>query len=97
VVAQLDINIPASLLIDTASMPGTDLQSIGKGTLNDSGTTLYEVTAYYASTSSLRLLSLNSGASDASGRSVTTTSPFTWASGDFVYITFEVPILGWVD
>jgi hypothetical protein len=96
-VAQLDINMPLSLLIDTSSMPGTDLQSVGKGTLNDSGTTLYEVTAYYASTSSIRLLSLNTGSSDASGRSVTSTSPFIWANSDYVYVIFEVPITGWND
>lgn len=93
------LNLPSGYSIDTAKITGatSNNKSLGIASLVDSGTAEYtghvsyesatSVSAYYliASTTNVQLNSAQVSAS----------SPYTFASGDAVYLQFQVPISGW--
>lgn len=90
----LTLTIPSSLTIDTAKLPSTDTnQTLGICTLLDTGTLNYnQGKVQYASTTTVQP-HYNATASESQG--VTQSAPFTFASGDRVYVRVLVPITNW--
>lgn len=89
--AQLTINIPDSLTIDVNKLASSSTRvDIGRAFLFDSDTGAnrrYGVIERNSTTSVVIMASSSS--------LVAQTSPFTWASGDSIYGTISVPIVGW--
>lgn len=93
----LGVEIPSGLVIDTASMTAGGATVEGGGQFNDNGSGLFGLFADLESATSIRprasivvagqpyLVLLNPN----------TNSPVTYASGDYVALHFEVPIVGW--
>lgn len=96
--AELDLNLPSGLVIDTDKLKrsaGTSTE-VGSGKLLDGGSTIYDATVVYASTTSVRVRVPNVGGTYLGGGTpLSSTVPFTWASGDEVNVTVKVPISGW--
>lgn len=95
----LSFNIPFSLTIDTVK---TNLDQAG-GTLFgnglgvDAGTGTFPTVARYSSNTVIDIkgISVTSGANNQVLYDVNATTPMTWASGDFMFITIKIPISGW--
>jgi hypothetical protein len=90
----LQVNIPAGLSIDTAKMASSDfLQSTFGAAHGFKGAAHYNFQIAYSSTTSLFF----TYQSQLTGQvvSVTNTAPVTWANGDQIHATFQVPISGW--
>jgi hypothetical protein len=94
--ANLTINIPSGLVIDTAkltsSVSGYSV-ILGQATLNDSNTFGYKAYPVYSSTTAV-LIAYQSATTGA-GSAVTQAAPFTFGNGDSVEAAFMVPIVGW--
>lgn len=94
--ANLTINIPSGLVIDTAkltsSVSGYSV-ILGQATLNDSNTFGYKAYPVYSSTTAV-LIAYQSATTGA-GSAVTQAAPFTFGNGDSVDVAFMVPIVGW--
>lgn len=94
--ANLTVNMPTGMTIDTAKLTSTDGGDVYLGTvlLSDTGTARYPGAVTYSSSSAVIVRSLSN---DLPVRvlTVNATAPVTWASGDFISITFQVPVSGW--
>lgn len=90
--ATLTINLPSGLSIDTTDIASTSYDNVlGVGGANrgGSGTTVFPY--YNSSTAVVIAYDTGSGTYGA----VTQAAPTTWANGDFIHVTFKVPIAGW--
>ena len=85
------LNLPSGYVIDTSKLSGTTvgISFLGSGTAHDNGTGSETVEVRYKDTTSV-YVTPRSGSSY-----VGQTVPFTWASGDDLYVYFQVPIAGW--
>jgi hypothetical protein len=91
-----DINLPSGYTIDTTKMAasGANLRAIGTAHVQAAATT-YTALTYYRSTTSVRPNVLNAAGTSLVEASITATVPNTFASGDFVWVRFMVPVVGW--
>ena len=92
----LTINLPRT--IDTTklnSTPGSTNQNVGVGMVLDSGTNNHPLGVWVTTSTSVSPSVFNTSSTYGSGAFVTQAVPITFASGDEVYITFKVPIVGW--
>lgn len=93
----LIINLPSGLTVDTSAL--ADINSSGdalpasSGRMFDSGTAEYFCTPTYNDTTSIRVR-YNNTTPDKQAN-VTQAAPFTFASGDYVTVNYEVPIVEW--
>jgi hypothetical protein len=67
---------------------------LGYATAWDGGSN-YPLEVTYSTSTAVHILSINSASTYASGNNLSSTSPFTWANGNAVHLTFRVPITGW--
>ena len=96
--ANLTLNLPNGIVIDTSKLPGTNTSATrldSKGSVLDSGTATFDVVGIYQSSSSFLVAVLNSSSTYTTTTTVTQAVPMTFANGDRVEITIDVPILGW--
>jgi hypothetical protein len=91
------LNLPSGYTIDTTKL-GSGLQTygqnLGSASLLSAGGAWDAAAVGYASTTSVAVWTLASGTTNAFAQ-LTATVPNTFASGDFVWIDFKVPISGW--
>jgi hypothetical protein len=89
-----DFTLPDSLTIDTAVVPNATANenSFGYGSLFQGSGGRREVWPAYATTTKVRLLYENDTGSSAV---LSTSAPFTWASGDNVTFFASIPIAEW--
>jgi len=94
----LRIDIPDNLQIDTGKIPDTTSNetALGFSTLRDNsaGNTL-QARAVYFDANQVRILSFLDVGTSEEFNNVSSTSPFTFASGDSVHFEFSVPIDNW--
>lgn len=94
--AALTLTIPNSLTIDANKIPAADKEILGHGGYVVSGVNSYRAGAYYNSSTTVAIETLPaSSAQNHVQAAVSNTSPFTFASGDYVSFDFEVPVSGW--
>lgn len=95
--AALTINLPNGLQIDTVKLNGTSNRHLGGATILDSGVTYFKGGVYYNNTTSVSLVADSKFSSNNYSEYVAISQavPMTWASGDYVTFSFEVPIVGW--
>ena len=93
----LSINLPFGLAIDTVKLGGTDNRELGRSTILDSGSTYYQGRVQYNNTTSVSLVADSKFSSNnySEYMAVSNSAPMTWANGDYVTFSFEVPIVGW--
>lgn len=97
----LEINMPSGETIDTAAWPAGSAHSshrLGNATLWDATTENHFGVVTYTATNKVRVRhhSTYNGNVYLSNQSATSaTAPFTFATGDKLRITWDVPILGW--
>lgn len=93
----LSVNLPFGWLMDTTKFDvvvGTLDSYLGINFFRDSGTENYHGRVGYASSTAVQMKFMNSsGASIVSG-DITASTPFTWASGDYLLAEFSLPIVG---
>lgn len=91
----LDLHIPNGLKVDLTKNPEQQVTS-GYGEARDSSlnTAWPAAPLRFGTDTSFRLVSVGADNSN-HYRSISQSSPFTFASGDTITITYEVPILGW--
>lgn len=98
--ASLTVNLPSGPTVDTAkleetfSSDGTGSE-IGHLSIKDVGTQFYVGQVSYNNTTSVAMNSLVVAATAVGRQSVTNLVPMTWANGDAVHFSFQVPISGW--
>jgi hypothetical protein len=99
--ANLVINLPPGLSIDTAKLVDSTYQKIGDGELADvSATVQYGLTAFFNSATSVavyqaRTTSGTNPVGISYGIAVNQASPATLAAGDIITMRIRVPIAGW--
>lgn len=89
------VSIPSGYTIDTAKLPSavSAAGQIGNCSFLDAATATYnETQVVYSSTTSVRPYGPQSASVVAS---VTQAFPFTFGSGDKIFLDFKVPITGW--
>ena len=86
------LNLPSGLLLDTNKRPGS-YGNFGTADVIDSGTAANRTidTALMTSSTAIRFFSGSNG----TGGELSSTVPFTFASGDAIRIKVAIPILGW--
>ena len=99
--SNLSVNLPSGLVMDTsklladnASFTALSSSIFGIGSLADSGGALYNAYVGYSNSTTVTIIRDN-GIADTRNNIVSATTPFAWASGDTVNVTFSVPISGW--
>lgn len=93
----LSINLPNGLAIDTNKLNTQNITYgglLGVGQVWDSSGAAWRAQVGYATSTSVYVGTSN-GQSDTRLNIISESSPFTWASGDSVTVTFMVPIAGW--
>jgi hypothetical protein len=96
--AALLINLPPGMVIDVNKI--NNYTVAGQAIMYDAGTAIYKGTVY-VNTSSPSIFNVSAAVDTASGFvhdmdfGVDATHPYTFANGDFLVISFDVPILGW--
>lgn len=95
--ASLTITLPSGRTIDPdALLTQYTSGQLGQGIVRDTGSAAYPVTIGYSSATAVAVFIQNTGSTYATNSNpVSATVPFTFGSGDEVYLTFEVPIAGW--
>jgi len=88
----LTVNLPTGYEIDDTKLLYSGNQRVGAGLIEDPGNDDYPAFILRAPSNVLRVSFI---AGDGSIDPVTQAAPMTWASGDFVIVTFSVPIKGW--
>jgi hypothetical protein len=89
----LRINIPSGLSIDTTKIANTTFMPIfGTGETGKSGTA-YALRVFYFNSTTVELT--YQSALNGTESAVAQNAPVTYASGDTVMVTFQVPIAGW--
>lgn len=88
--ADLTLNLPSGLAIDTAKLASTTFPGVGYGSIFDSGTRTYEVIPTLNGTT-VYLIHTESGNTGL----VNATNPITFAANDRVSVTLRLPITGW--
>jgi hypothetical protein len=90
----LSFTLPNSLQIDTVKISNTNFGHPleGSARLFDTTGSSYNAFPAYADATTIRLLQWDASNNTSN---ITSGSPFTWASGDFIEVNFEVPISGW--
>ena len=83
----LSITFPNGLTLDSSKITS---QTTGYGHLLDNGSRVYDACITTNSSTSIAV-----NYCDGATNALSTTNPFTWASGDAVYAHFSVPISGW--
>lgn len=95
----MDIDLPANLLVEINSMLSSvaNKDNIGEGVLFDpaGGTTRYGVKALYLDTNSVRLKYSASTGTFTHYADISNISPYSIASGSYMNIEFELPVVGW--
>lgn len=87
--------LPNSWAIDTSLSFADAWDQIGAGTTNDSSAQYYTLGVYYASSTTVSLLSFNITGTFLAPAAHSRTVPFTIGSSDYVQYKFDVPISGW--
>jgi hypothetical protein len=102
VVTSGSITIPFGLQVDTNKIttPTQNINPLGIGILNDASASPgnHRVEVFYDTTTQVRIrytADNSTGPLLIGTSSVSATTPFTIASGDFIEVVFKVPILGW--
>lgn len=90
----LSINIPTDMVIDTADRPSNSSYQ-SSGIALDAATASYPLNVIYSSTTAITPYVYNSAATYSVYAQITSTLPFTFGSGDSLYVEFEVPIVDW--
>jgi hypothetical protein len=100
--ASLTYNLPPGYTIDTSKLinNGADDYDLtldrGAGGFDTTGSAYPFVVRYHSATNILRVLEYNqSGSTNVITASVNQASPVTWATGDSIYASASVPIVGW--
>jgi hypothetical protein len=93
------LNLPSGFTIDTTKLlatSGTESVPNAVATINDSGTNLYDATVQYNTSTSV-ILRVKGVVTYVvyQGNTVTSTLPVSFGSGDFITMSFAVPIQGW--
>lgn len=92
--ANYTISLPSGYTIDTSKLATITAETnFGVGALKDNGISQYAVTQVYYNSSTTVAIARDSGSGQNGG--ISNTTPFTFGSGDTVYLRFSVPILGW--
>lgn len=93
VTGNFTLNLPSGLAIDVSKLPGgsiSSLEALGIATIYKNATSTAYVGMVCLDTAYAIRIRL-----DNSSAIVNATSPATFASGDYVGLTFKVPIVGW--
>lgn len=98
----LSVNLP--ITIDTAKMAATpssnNPQIRGNAYIGDLGVTGFPGNLYYASTTSVGVQYISTAAAVNNPTyygQVSTSAPFSFNTGDFVNLKFDVPVVGWIE
>lgn len=93
--ATLDLDLPASMVIDTNKLPSTTFDlPIGLTGVNDGGAVAYDgITVYKTTTTVSPRARANANPDQAT--TITETIPITWANTDKISVSYKVPIVGW--
>lgn len=91
--------LPSGLTINTTSMVSTLGSVKGGGNLFDNGTGFLAITPFYDTNTTIapRAHSVISGQNYLVQCNPNADSPMVYASGDYIKMNFEVPILGWYE
>jgi hypothetical protein len=96
--ANLSINLPPGLVIDTTKLAGfgANGKSLGFGSAGDNGVQGYPVDVQYNNTTSVTVNPFNASATYATYSTILNQAiPFTFGATDVVTVRFSVPIVGW--
>ncbi len=95
--ATLTLNLPSGHVIDTTRIVNTTANSgsLGIGTVNDSGASIYPVIVGYLTTTSVAVAVVGTASSYGGLSNVTQAVPMTFGAGDQIDVKFTAPILGW--
>lgn len=96
--ASLTVNLPTGYTIDTAKLVSTNSNAVHDGSscsILDNGSASYSCHVFYSSTSAVAIVINNVSSTYPSIADVTQAVPMTFASGDFVRLSYRVPITGW--
>ena len=95
--ATLNVNLPSGFVIDVSKLSGndTDNRNFGTATLLDSGTGNFIGRVGYSTTTAVAIFSSDDASGGVVTSSVSQSAPFTFANGDEIYFSYEVPIAGW--
>lgn len=94
----LTVNLPSGYSIDTAKLPtaiADETPILGFALARDNATNSYAGEVQYSSTTAVIPTRFSTSGANTSLASISATTPFTWGSGDAVYLDFSVPISGW--
>jgi hypothetical protein len=102
--ANLTVNLPAGRTINTSvGSWGADVSPVGRAEIFDSSpVAAYPANVNYSTTTSVIVRAITSGSGvnpvyiNTNNIVNHTPNPITFASGDYVDLVFEVPIVGWV-
>lgn len=92
---ELTINMPTGYIITASKVlqTGGSQAALGYGFLHDSGTALLQAVAYYNNnTGFVQVRSHSVSGATLVTSALSTTAPFTWASGDSVLIHASFPV-----
>lgn len=92
-VGNITASIPSGLTIDTSKL--NSASKIGFGYLEDNAIAGYDGFVYYNNTTSVGFSVGNASGTYNTSSGVTTSSPFSWGSTDFLKMQFSAPISGW--
>jgi hypothetical protein len=97
--SELKINMPTGDVIDTSDFPATPtgVQKVGDADIWDASTENHMGIVHTTSTTQVRVRpfrTFNATTYIANNTDVTATAPFTFASGDKIFVQWSVPIVG---
>lgn len=94
--AALSLTIPGGYQIDTTKIFTTAYRdNVGQAYFLDTGVQAYDGAVQYGTSTSVNVSYKPVGAAMVNFGAATATLPFSFGSGDQVWVTFKVPILGW--
>lgn len=93
--ASLTVSIPSGLSIDSSKLIGGLDAPVGFGSFLDAGNYYGIATPFYNTSTTLLVRGGAVSGTQSLLAQVTQTTPQTWASGDSITFTAELPIVGW--
>lgn len=95
----LTVNLPSGIAIDTAKMPAysTNEFPVGIASVADTGVLTYAGISKINTGNVIIPFVINTASTIGSESAISHASPFTFGSGDAVYLKFDIPVSGWVD
>jgi len=90
-----ELTLPGSELINSNFSGISETTVVGHGAILDTGAARFDLIAVVASTTNIVLRVLDTVTSHTRQASITSSVPFTWATGDEFDFSFKIPISGW--